>query len=655
MDSTPNDFLCPITCEIMQSPVICADGHSYEESAILEWFKRSDRSPKTGLPLANKTLIPNIALRNAIQDWSVVDPIYAKENAAPVVQLAKVLEPLAVEYATSVSNVNYMITKSDAKTRAPKHLICAVDVSRSMNTLCLLGQEDNGFSRLDLVKHSLRMISAALDPADKITLVTFSRTANKVFSGHKSALLDQIINSLQPDGCTEIWDALVLCFNTAIAEKTMDSSVLLLTDGLPQGKLDTQGILRAYSRDEKYQQIPLTAVGYGYELDFNLLSSLTKTPRSRFLFIPDISMVGTIFVHYLANVLTEHKDSVKLSNYVISKSDSKGIRALTAEETYSTVLLQFAEFVSEVRTTKNLDLCRLALNTFKDYPELVQEIQSQELHQGQITKALSPSNYQKWGRFYLEMLASAHTNQECYNFKDSSIQSYGGPIFKKYVADFDALYNSIPAPKPSQVTHRTTYVSSMSSLNRVDNGCFDGDSQVRYLDFQNGTAQIKTKKVSDIQKGDYVYTGSADTFAVVCCLVRSSVFVEQKMYNWSGVWITPWHPVKLAPNKPWQFPADTFPDKSYLPYKGPYIYNLVLEKNHQVLLNDSFIAVTLGHYIQDDPVASHKYFGTDEVIQDLLAIPGYSDGFIDLDGYSFTRDTRTNLINGLIPKVHASS
>ncbi len=645
MDSVPNDFLCPITGEIMQSPVICTDGHSYEKSAISEWFKRSDRSPKTGLPLVNKTLIPNIALRNAIQDWDDSKPVNSK--AIQVDKVHKVdIQPLVIEYATSVDNVNYVISRSEAKTRTPKHLICAVDVSGSMDTLCLLGQEDNGFSRLDLVKHSLRMISAALDPVDKITLVTFSNTADKVFSGHKTALLDQIINSLQPIGCTEIWDALVLCFDTVIAEKTMDSSVLLLTDGLPQGKLDTQGILRAYYRDEKYQQIPLTAVGYGYDLDFNLLSLLTKTPRSRFLFIPDISMVGTIFVHYLANVLTGHQGGVRLSHYTIRKSDSKGTRALTAEEAYSAVLLQFAEFVSTVRAG-GLDVCHSALNIFKNYPELLQEIQSQELHQGQIMKALIPANYQKWGRFYLEMLASAHANQECYNFKDSSIQSYGGPIFKKYVAEFDDLYNSIPAPQPSKATHRTTHVSSMSSLNRADNGCFDGDSQVRYLDFQNGSAQVKTKKVSNIRKGDYVFTGSDDTYVVVSCLVRSSVNTEQKMYNKSGVWITPWHPVKLVPNNPWQFPADTFPEQAYQPYKGPYIYNLVLEKNHQVLLNDSIVAITLGHQIQNDPVASHEYFGTNEVIQDLQAIPGYSAGFVDLDGYEFMRDGRTGLINGL--------
>ena len=84
MDSTPNDFLCPINGDIMQSPVICADGHSYEESAILEWFKCSDRSPKTGMSLANKTLIPNIALRNAIQDWSAVDHSEFKANIAKV-------------------------------------------------------------------------------------------------------------------------------------------------------------------------------------------------------------------------------------------------------------------------------------------------------------------------------------------------------------------------------------------------------------------------------------------------------------------------------------------------------------------------------------------------------------------------------------------
>ena len=35
----PNEFLCPITCELMEEPVTIADGHSYERVAIERWLQ----------------------------------------------------------------------------------------------------------------------------------------------------------------------------------------------------------------------------------------------------------------------------------------------------------------------------------------------------------------------------------------------------------------------------------------------------------------------------------------------------------------------------------------------------------------------------------------------------------------------------------------
>ena len=49
MSSFPNEWLCPITLSIMRNPVIASDGHSYEKSAIEEWFMRSNHSPKINL------------------------------------------------------------------------------------------------------------------------------------------------------------------------------------------------------------------------------------------------------------------------------------------------------------------------------------------------------------------------------------------------------------------------------------------------------------------------------------------------------------------------------------------------------------------------------------------------------------------------------
>lgn len=65
----PEDYLCPISMEVMVDPVVASDGHSYERNCIERWFEGHDRSPKTNRVLSNMHLIPNHALRAAIEQW----------------------------------------------------------------------------------------------------------------------------------------------------------------------------------------------------------------------------------------------------------------------------------------------------------------------------------------------------------------------------------------------------------------------------------------------------------------------------------------------------------------------------------------------------------------------------------------------------------
>jgi len=73
----PHSFICSITGEVMKDPVISMDGHTYERVAIDTWFdsqtnRRSGfTSPKTNAPLPNRTLLPNYALREAIEEWAL--------------------------------------------------------------------------------------------------------------------------------------------------------------------------------------------------------------------------------------------------------------------------------------------------------------------------------------------------------------------------------------------------------------------------------------------------------------------------------------------------------------------------------------------------------------------------------------------------------
>jgi len=52
----------------MRDPVVAADGHTYERSAIARWLATSDKSPLTGSILPHKNLVPNYMLVSSLQE-----------------------------------------------------------------------------------------------------------------------------------------------------------------------------------------------------------------------------------------------------------------------------------------------------------------------------------------------------------------------------------------------------------------------------------------------------------------------------------------------------------------------------------------------------------------------------------------------------------
>ncbi|XWS34514.1 hypothetical protein CRYUN_Cryun21dG0044700 [Craigia yunnanensis] len=66
----PDDFLCPISLELMRDPVIVATGQTYERSYIQRWIDCGNVTcPKTQQKLEKLTLTPNYVLRSLINQW----------------------------------------------------------------------------------------------------------------------------------------------------------------------------------------------------------------------------------------------------------------------------------------------------------------------------------------------------------------------------------------------------------------------------------------------------------------------------------------------------------------------------------------------------------------------------------------------------------
>lgn len=87
-DLPPNEYICPITCDLFIEPVVCADGFSYETTAIVRWLAKRSSSPLTGEQLETKILVCNTTLKKLVEDWRVEHNCPVAPDASPL-QLRK--------------------------------------------------------------------------------------------------------------------------------------------------------------------------------------------------------------------------------------------------------------------------------------------------------------------------------------------------------------------------------------------------------------------------------------------------------------------------------------------------------------------------------------------------------------------------------------
>jgi len=66
--TVPDEYLCPITCEVMEDPVMAEDGQTYEREAIATWVASAGTSPMTRQRMANM-FFPNRMVKGMIEKW----------------------------------------------------------------------------------------------------------------------------------------------------------------------------------------------------------------------------------------------------------------------------------------------------------------------------------------------------------------------------------------------------------------------------------------------------------------------------------------------------------------------------------------------------------------------------------------------------------
>jgi len=675
--SVPQEWICPITLQVMHDPVIGPDGHTYERSAITQWLTQHTTSPVTREQMRNTNLIPNIALRNLIQEGTVTS---AATNApAPATSPAfKELKfkTTATQYNDGpVSYVHVHNELDDEPHRQPIVLFAIIDTSGSMNEPAALseGTEEHGFTRLDLVKHGVRTLSALLGPQDMLSIITFSNDAKLVLPPtlQNDAGKSSVVAALQridADASTNIWDgirlAAIIAGEPAYAGKHIVG--MLLTDGYPNIN-PPRGIVPTLCSLKMPNPWTLHTYGFGYNLDSKLLAEIATWGNGQFGFIPDCSMVGTVFINALANICSTARrsftiqigdrsyktgsvsdsrddvypveqslDHVVVNDMRVPVSQSPNGRLAYAHAHYEyklaiqrTIEITAAGHVAEAESILTDWYNKYKHNSDERVQALCRDVHSTTESEGQI--GMSPRYFNKWGQHYMRAYVYAQDAQQSMNFKDPGLQIYGNELFKTIQTDGDTTFCTLPAPKPSQQNVRrgipAVALTSMSVFHNASGGCVTGTSKVLMADDTR-------KEIKDCNAGEFVWTpsGPARIRAMVVCNTTAS---SQPMVQLGNLCITPWHPVYV--NYQWQFPTAIMPYTSRLIQT---VYNLVLDSGHIVDI-EGVQCVTLAHGIKG-PVVEHEFFGTEAVVECLKKQPGWDIGRPTFKNLGTIRDHSKN-------------
>jgi Mg-chelatase subunit ChlD len=706
------NFLCPITQALMMDPVIGSDGITYERSAIEAWFAMGKTtSPMTRQPMASTSLVPNYALKAMIEegsrDISPITTLAATKFEAPT-------PTITVTKSGKQYHVSVTVPDGEQYTK-PTLFIDVLDISGSMGNPAAesaTAGEAALFSRADLVRHSVATQIELLRPQDELAVILFDNNATVALpptqmTGTGRMVAKAILPQITPRGGTNIWNGLHKALTLATTADTINKNVVIIlqTDGESDPSYNPpRGIpaaAQAWLDTNNKTHVTVHTVGYGFgrSLDMPLLQQLATIGHGTVNYIPDGSMVGTVFIHLMANLMSTAYTGLQVQvpeagicepihflqagqsrDFIIKTELDTFTVAVTGSTTAETKVtaatapIDMSVAVHDARASActfietmlaggeaGEDLTSLKYRatpgwlrmqdthrsdpSFYENPSIVAlrtDFDHPDPNKGQISKAVATAAaFNKWGRHYLPCYLSGLRNQWAINFKDEASKLFGSDYTKSLIERGERLFNDLPAPQASHAPRGAAPIS-MYAVNNAGGGCFLHGSLVKMA---NG----KYRRCEELKAGDLVYNGYK-----IRCVVKTTLpsveFVAlgtvekgKEMLNVGG--FTAWHPVKMGEH--WAFPADIGRIQTI---HGPTtVYNFVLEQGHTLIVN-GITACTLAHDFTG-PVIGHSYFGKREpgvrhVLDDLEAHPDWPAGLIHW-APQIHRDSKTGLITGM--------
>jgi Mg-chelatase subunit ChlD len=191
---------------------------------------------------------------------------------------------------------------------------------RPLNVVLLL---DNSGSmeradRVRIIHEALRVLAGQLEAQDKLSVVTFARTARLWVDGVPGSQAGQVaeeVSELTPQGGTNLEEAMNLAYQTALRHYLANgiNRVVLLTDGAANlGNVEPEALKQKVEAHRR-QGIALDCFGIGWEgYNDDLLEVLSRNGDGRYGFLNTPEEAATEFAGQLAGALRVAASDVKV-------------------------------------------------------------------------------------------------------------------------------------------------------------------------------------------------------------------------------------------------------------------------------------------------------------------------------------------------------
>jgi Mg-chelatase subunit ChlD len=190
----------------------------------------------------------------------------------------------------------------------PLNLVLLLDNSGSMERA----------DRAQIILEALRVLASQLQPQDKLSVVTFARTARLWVDGAPGDQAGKVAEEaakLTPQGGTNLEEAINLAYQTALRHYAANgiNRVVLLTDGAANlGNVEPEALKQKVEAQRK-QGIALDCFGIGWEgYNDDLLEVLSRNGDGRYGFINTPEEATTEFAGQLAGALRVAASDVKV-------------------------------------------------------------------------------------------------------------------------------------------------------------------------------------------------------------------------------------------------------------------------------------------------------------------------------------------------------